>query len=173
MRVLVSLVGLLALAPVLEAQAQAPTAERLRRFLEGIRGATPVQCEMALSSINGWYGWRQIVPDRDPQAGPIVTWVENGFKEPGLVAPLGAALEDPDPCVRRMAARLLGRTRLPAARARLLQALGDANPETRRMGAIGLGVYGDRSVVPQLVRALNDREPQVRAAVAWAIGAVH
>ena len=171
MRFFVSVVGLLALAPALGAQTQTP--DRLRRLLEGIRGATPVQCEMALGSINGWYGWRQIVPDRDPQAGPLVTWVEVGPKDPGLVAPLGAALEDPDPCVRRMAARLLGRTRLPAARARLLQALGDANPETRRMGAIGLGVYGDRSVVPQLVRALNDREPQVRAAVAWALGAVH
>ena len=73
MRFFVSVVGLLALAPALEAQTQTP--DRLRRLLEGIRGATPVQCEMALGSINGWYGWRQIVPDRDPQAGPLVTWV--------------------------------------------------------------------------------------------------
>lgn len=157
---------------LLPLRVEAQAADPLRRLFDGIRGANAVQCEMAVGSVGNWYGWRQVSPDRDPQAGAVIAWVDRRHRDPALVPPLAAALKDPDTCVRRMAARLLGRIRVPAARARLLEALGDREAETRRLAAIGLGIFSDKSTTPALVRALNDRDPMVRAAVAWALGAV-
>jgi len=169
--VALSLAGGLGTAGPLAAQAAGQ--EPVRRLLDGLRGASPVQCELALRSLDFWSGWNHPIPDRDSEAGLVVAWVDRTHKDPAVVAPLAAALKDPDGCVRRLAVRLLGRVRLPAARARLLEALRDTEPETRRLGAIGLGFSNDRTAVPQLVRALQDRDPRVRAAAAWAIGAVH
>lgn len=157
----------------LPVRVEAQARDVLGRLFDGLRGANPVQCELAIGTVGTWYGWRQVTPDRDPEAGAVVAWVDQRHKNPALVAPLAAALRDPDPCVRRMAARLLGRLRVPAARASLLEALGDREAETRRLAAIGLGFYSDRTTTPQLVRALGDRDPGVRAAVAWALGAVN
>ena len=85
------------------------------------------------------------------------------------MAPFSVSLQDPDPCVRRVAARLLGRSGLPAARARLLEATRDADPVMRRLGATGLGYMDDRTLTRELVRLLDDRDPGVRAAAAWAM----
>jgi len=159
-----------ALAPAaLEAQGGAP--DRVRMLLDGIRGATPLQCELALQGMNGWWG-NGPEPGRDPAAWTVITWAAHRDVEAGSVPLLATSLRDNDPCVRRVAARLLGRSRLPAARARLLEATRDADPGMRRLGATGLGFMDDRTVVRDLVRLLDDRDPGVRAAAAWAIGAV-
>jgi HEAT repeat protein len=75
--------------------------------------------------------------------------------------------------VQRMAARLLGRTRVPAARARLVEALRDRDARVRVLGAVGLGYSDDKTAIPLLVQALKDGDPKVRAAAAWALGAIH
>jgi HEAT repeats len=168
---LVCLFALMLAGAQLEAQDGGP--DQVRALLEGVRGATPIQCELAVHALYGWYSDHDVIPDRQPEAWSVVSWAQRGHREPSIVAPLAAALKDPDACVRRLSARLLGRSQLPAARARLSEALRDADPQLRRLGAIGLGFSNDKSVVPLLVRALADRDPQVRAAAAWAIGAVH
>lgn len=159
----------LALAPAtLHSQGGAP--DRVRMLLDGMRGATPLQCELALQGMNGWWG-NGPEPGRDPAAWTVITWAAHRDVDAVNVPLLATSLRDPDACVRRVAARLLGRSRLPAARARLLEATRDADPGIRRLGATGLGFMDDQTVTRDLVRLLDDRDAGVRAAAAWAIGA--
>lgn len=169
MRALAGVAALLAPA-LLHAQGGAP--DRVRQLLDGIRGATPVQCELALQGMNGWWG-NGPEPGRDAAAWSVITWAAHRNVEAASVPMLGTALRDPDGCVRRVAARLLGRSRLPAARAKLLEATRDGDPALRRLGATGLGYMDDKTLTRDLVKLLGDRDAGVRAAAAWAIGALN
>jgi HEAT repeat protein len=89
------------------------------------------------------------------------------------VPPLVEALDGGDACVARLAVRLLGRARTPAALAALHRRLTAPAPAHRAQAAVGLGYAGQRSAVPRLVALLGDPAPTVREAAAWALGALH
>ncbi|HEX6314767.1 MAG TPA: HEAT repeat domain-containing protein [Gemmatimonadaceae bacterium] len=156
-----------AATPISENQA---TAADLRAYLDAIRGSNAIQCEIVLSSFNSWSSSR--APDRDTTAWKLSMVVHRRVDEP-LVPELVAAMRSPDDCVSRVAARVLGRSKLPAARSALLAALGDENVQLRRLAAIGIGFSDDSTANRSLVRALGDRDERVRAAAAWALGAVN
>jgi len=144
------------------------------RFLAGLRGAKPLACEMAIRSLGIGWGWRgrQHVPDAQAEQEELLRWASSRPKQAGVVPPLTAGLEDGDPCVRRMAARLLGRMRTPAATRALLEALSAPDPRTRQLGAIGLGYAEDPATVDSLLQALRDDAAGVRATAAWALGEI-
>jgi HEAT repeat protein len=146
-----------------------------RAYLGALRGANAVQCELGLHALDVSYSQRleSPVPDRRSDAWTLVSWASRRVRDPLAVPALAAALHDGDPCVRRAAARLLGRSKLPVARTRLVEALRDPEPLVRQLAALGLGFASDPSTVTPLVRALDDRDPGVRAAAAWALGALH
>lgn len=159
-------------APVAAAeQAQRADPAAVRAFLAGVRGANPIQCEMILQSFDAWSTNR--APDRDSVAWSVTTVVRRRIAAAQSVPDLATAMRGDDACAARVAARLLGRSRIPAARTELMTALGDANAQVRQLGAIGLGFSSDTTASPRLVRALADRDAGVRAAAAWALGAVH
>jgi HEAT repeat protein len=161
-----------ALGPVSRAvveENQATTAD-LRAYLDAINGSNAVQCEIVLSSFNSWSSSR--APDRDSTAWKLSMVGHRNFAE-AQVPELVAAMRSADDCVSRVAARLLGRSKLPAARSALLAALGDENVQLRRLAAIGIGFSDDTTASRSLVRALGDRDERVRAAAAWALGAVN
>jgi HEAT repeat protein len=160
--------------PVHGAQPGSDTAQ-VRAFLGALRGANAVQCELALHALHHSYTTRieNPVPDRQPEAWALVSWASRRVRDPLAIPALAAAFHDGDPCVRRAAARLLGGSKLPAARTRLLEALRDAEPLVRQLAALGLGFASDPAAVTPLVRALGDRDPGVRSAAAWALGALH
>lgn len=162
--------GLLPVASASREDPQASPAD-LRAYLEGIRGANAIQCEIVLSSFNSWSSSR--APDRDSLAWNVSMVIHRRIASEQLVPELVAAMRSPDDCVARVAARLLGRSRLAPARAALLAALRDENAQVRRLAAIGIGFSEDSTVSGPLVRALADRDERVRAAAAWALGAVH
>jgi HEAT repeat protein len=143
----------------------------VRTFLQGVRGANAVQCELILQSFHGWSS--DAMPDRDSVAWAVTNVVRQRAATSQSVPDLMAALRSDDECAARTAARLLGRSRLPAARTELLAALGDADAQVRRLAAIGLGFSSDTTASRALVRVLADRDARVRAAAAWALGAVH
>jgi hypothetical protein len=153
----------------IEQQQADPTA--VRAFLEGVRRANAIQCELILQSFHGWSS--DAMPDRDSVAWTVTHVVRQRSATSQSVPDLMAALRSGDDCAARTAARLLGRSRLPAARTELLAALGDADAGVRRLAAIGLGFSSDTTASPALVRVLADRDARVRAAAAWALGAVH
>ena len=147
------------------------TAADLRAYLDGMRGANAIQCEIALSSFNSWSSSRS--PDRDSTAWNVAMVIHRRVRTADLVPELVTAMRSGDACVSRIAARLLGRSGLEPARAALLSALRDDNAQVRRLAAIGIGFTDDSTVTAPLVRALADRDAMVRAAAAWAIGAVN
>jgi HEAT repeat protein len=146
------------------------------KLVEAARGADPVVCGLAARALDqGWWehgmGIEPAVSD-DPVSREVVDWALAPREAAGAVAPLAAALADPDPCVRRLAARILGRTRSPEAVTALRRALGSAGPGEREMAAVGLGFAEDGAALPDLVEALRDPEPGVRIAAAWALGEI-
>ena len=143
----------------------------VRAFLQGVRGANAIQCELILQSFHGWSS--DAPPDRDSVAWTVTHVVRQRAATSQSVPDLMAALRSGDDCSARAAARLLGRSRLPVARTELLAALGDADARVRRLAAIGLGFSSDTTASSALVRVLADRDATVRAAAAWALGAVH
>ena len=147
------------------------TAFELRAYVDGMRGANAIQCEIALSGFNSWSSSR--APDRDSVAWNVAMVVHRRVEMQELVPELVTAMRSGDACVSRLAARFLGRSRLESARSALITALRDEDAQVRRLAAIGIGFTEDSTVTQPLVRALADRNPDVRAAVAWALGAVH
>jgi HEAT repeat protein len=153
------------------AQRSEASAADFRAYLDGIRGANAIQCEIILSSFNSWSSSR--VPDRDSVAWNVAMVVHRQLGSAELVPELVTTLRSGDACSARAAARLLGKSRLASARTALLAALQDQNAQVRRLAAIGIGFSRDSTVNGPLVRALADRDAMVRAAVAWALGAVN
>jgi hypothetical protein len=119
------------LAPAM-LEAQSGTQDQAKVLLDGMRGANAMQCELALQGMNNWWN-NGPEPGRDPAAWTVIRYAAHREVPAGSVQMLATALRDTDPCVRRVAARLLGRSELPAARARLIEATegrrsGDAPP---------------------------------------------
>lgn len=162
--------ALLSVSSVTEENPQA-TAADLRDYLNGMRGSNAIQCEIALSSFNSWSSNR--APDRDSLAWNVTMVVHRRMASAELIPELVTAMRSGDDCVSRLAARLLGRSRLPQARTELHAALRDENARVRTLAAIGIGFSEDSTASAPLVRALADRDERVRAAVAWALGAVN
>ena len=150
----------------------------LMRLLRSVRAADPLLCEMAVrnADMHGWWSnWGPISGDPlelDSASAATIRWIQNEHNDPRLVAPLTAALRDPDGCVRRLAGSFLGRVQHPSARAALVSALDDANASTRASAAIGLGLGEHRAAVQSLIARLRDSDAAVRRASAWALGAI-
>ena len=152
-------------------------AENVAALIAAVRNANPILCELASRGAM-WNGnWQYVgpaTPLRARSAGDmdLVRFAASSPKGREVIAPLRAALGDPDPCVRRFVAPLLGRTQQSAAVETLVTALRDENAVTREAAAVGLRFAENPSTIDPLTRALEDREPSVRAAAAWALGEI-
>ena len=152
---------------------------RVRRLLDAARGTNTVACELAAAAVDGRSGWYS---DSDGDFRPgsavdsasadVVRWVRHHDVDPTAVPVLRAGLSDPDWCVRRLAAPLLGQARGPAAMQAMLAALASSDPVAREMGALALGFANDSMSVAPLVARLRDDAPRVRATAAWALGEI-
>ncbi len=182
-----------------------PDSARVASLLASVERIDPVACEMLSDQVgNFWWsdggvGVGQFADVRtaaraakDSLAAPV--------RDPRAVTLLVARLEHDDPCVRLVAAKLLGNSTAsdaaitraldagaarvreaalraagerdrPALRARVERMLGD-EPAVAAMAAWALGEFETRASVPALVRALAHEDARVRAAAAWALGAI-
>ncbi len=153
-----------------------PDSAAVVALLRQARGTSPVLCHFAGRALEGRYGRHgmisEITLEGDPLSAALERWADRGLDDPAAVAPLRAALDDGDACVRSLGARLLGRTEVPRARAALLDALRAPSPSSREAAALGLGLvrHRDEAVERALIGALADREGLVRGRAAWALG---
>jgi len=152
----------------------ASDATRAEQVLDAVRGTSSIACELIVRSLGvGWgWGWGRMhyEPDVAREHLELARWTSEAPDDPAAIAPLRAALDDPDTCVQRVAARLLGRTDHPRAVASLIDALASPNPRTRQLAAVGLGYAESPESVDPLLGALRDDVSSVRAAAAWALG---
>lgn len=151
--------------------------DELATLLQGVKGAGPIACGLALLALDGrGYGGPEVRADIEVSPGsPLSTrtltrWAARPPRAPALVPPLRTALVDGDSCVRRTAARLLGRNGTDPAVAALVETLRTSDPLGRRSAALALGAARRPSTVAALRGALRDDDPGVRAAAAWALG---
>ena len=100
------------------------------------------------------------VADRSDRALAIELAARSGTQE--CTAAVVAALEDPDPGIRRTAAGAMSILRTPAAVGALSRALLDPHADVRVAAVRSLGVIDDDSVPPILISALKDPEVRVR-----------
>jgi hypothetical protein len=151
--------------------------DELETLLQGVRGVGPIACGLALLALDG-RGYRgpevradiEVSPGSPLSTRALTRWVTHPPRDPALVPPLRTALADADSCVRRTAARLLGRNRTDPAVTALLNTLRTSDAVGRRSAALALGVAGRPSTAPALREALRDDDAGVRAAAAWALG---
>ena len=151
-------------------------AQNVAALIAAVRNANPILCELASRGAMWSGNWQYVGPATPLRARTgdmeLVRFAASSPKGRDVIAPLRAALGDPDPCVRRFVAPLLGRTQQDAAVETLVTALRDENPVTREAAAVGLRFADNPSTIDPLSRALEDREASVRAAAAWALGEV-
>ncbi len=164
-------------APRQVSQPSRDDAENVAALIAAVRNGNPVLCELAARGASWDGNWRHVGPAsplraRDAAMMELVRFAASSPKGREVIAPLRAALGDPDPCVRRFVAPLLGRTQHNAAVEALVTALRDANPVTREAAAVGLRFAEKPETIDALMRALEDRESTVRAAAAWALGEI-
>lgn len=165
-------------APSREAQsATRDEAENVAALIAAVRNGNPVLCELAARGASWDGNWRFVGPasplhTRSAPTMELVRFAASSPKGRDVIPPLRAALGDPDPCVRRFVAPLLGRTQHDAAVEALVAALRDANALTREAAAVGLRFAEKPRTIDPLTRALEDQESAVRAAAAWALGEI-
>jgi hypothetical protein len=154
-----------------------PDGDAVSAVLAGARGTNPVVCALAARALDDRFGWSGLDswggwPPGEGEAGQsrMVDRLMEGVQDGAAIPPLAAGLADADPCVRRLAAPLLGRMRDPRAVAALRGALAGPDPATRAAAAIGLGFTRDAGVGSALVAALGDASSEVRSGAAWALG---
>lgn len=162
-------------APTRQALSPQDEAENVAALIAAVRNANPVLCELAARGA-AWDGnWHSVGPAsplraRGEETMTLVRFAASSPRSRDVIQPLRAALGDPDPCVRRFVAPLLGRTQHDAAVETLVTALRDASATTREAAAVGLRFAEKPSTLDPLMRALEDSESSVRAASAWALG---
>ena len=163
--------------PTREASSTRDDVQNVAALIAAVRNANPVLCELAARGA-AWDGnWQYVGPAsplraRNAPMMELVRFAASSPKGREVIAPLRAALGDPDPCVRRFVAPLLGRTQQNAAVETLVAALRDENPVTREAAAVGLRFAEKPATIDPLTRALEDQESSVRAAAAWALGEI-
>jgi HEAT repeat protein len=148
---------------------------RAAAILAAVRGSNDIMCEMAVRSLDGRFGnwgWSGATPDGGTEHWELLRWATRDIESAAAVPLLGAALSDSDSCVRRVAARLLGRVSHRAASEALLQELRSGDSVAKQMAAIGLGYAEHGAGVEPLIDALRRESAPVRVAAAWALGEI-
>jgi len=138
------------------------------RFLAAARGADPVICTLAGAPIGDGWGYHGAPPDPASDAA-LLEWAFKPSLDERDHMVLEEGIRDADPCVRAMAARLLGAAGSDGTRI-LTDALDDARADVRRAAVEGLGYAEDAGTLGALLRSLEDEDAGVRATAAWALG---
>ena len=142
-------------------------------MLTRMRGTNAFACELAMINVDhrNWFGGLSnqisdspLIDDSTQIALP------EELDAPAVLDLLFRGLRDSDACVRRAAASLLGRTKVPATAERLRGTLDDSDPQTRALAAFAVGLGEHPSANERLMTLLDDAAPTVRATAAWALG---
>jgi HEAT repeat protein len=153
----------------------APQEGTAAAFLDGLAGTPPVACELVLHALGNRWGSGSVRPRvHAPLGAPageraLAEWARAGQPAARDAPALLAALAHADPCVARVAARLLGTLDDAGTRARVRERARTASGTGRLAALVALAHQDDAEAVPVLEAALADADPEVRRAAAWAL----
>lgn len=183
-----------------------PDSARVAALFDAMGRTDVVTCEMLSDQIgNFWWGGDEWGIGRLSDARPGVRAAKDSVsgrvRDPAAIRQLTATLTSDDPCLRRTAARMLGRSTItddalarffddpsprvveaallaagaqerPALRGRLESLLGSRTESTAAMAAWALGQLEMRESVAPLATALERGTQKVRIHAAWALGQI-
>jgi HEAT repeat protein len=93
-------------------------------------------------------------------------------KDPKAIRVLGSHLSDPNPCLRRTAAQLLGGSNNDEALRTLREAMKSSDGKLREAAVLGLGHAEDMGSFDALTKSLRDPDNDVARMSAWALGEI-
>src|SRR2546428_842197 len=151
-----------------------PDSARAALLLEALRRSDPVVCDHLAQSLGDvWIseaGGASIRAFADP--GPSREAVRGSLahpvRDPRALRLLAGALDEPNPCARRVAAKLLGRAQ--GAGRPLHEAARSPSPRVREAAVYAIGVADAPELLEDLRAAARDRDASVVAMAAWALG---
>ena len=150
-----------------------PDSARVAALLAAMAATDPVTCEMIGDRVgNGWWnnedwGVGQL-SDARPEARAARDSLSGEVRDPRAIAALTAALSGDNPCVRRTAATMLGRSTVSDDALRRL--LDDQSPRIREAALVAAG-HAERPALRERSEALlRDRDEAVASMAAWSLG---
>ncbi len=156
-------------------ETRGPDSAAVAGFIGALATSDPVVCQFAVMSIgNYWNHGDDEFPtgnlkDEETQETRRQT-LSRPVSDPAAIALLIQSLGSTQPCVRRAAARMLGRGRVPEPVRQLRFALRTGDSRVREAAALGLGEAEDPGAFHDLARALNDKDVAVVRMAAYALG---
>jgi HEAT repeat protein len=183
-----------------------PDSARVAMLLDAMPHVDPAVCEMLSDQIgNFWsssdeWGVGEL-SDARAAARVAKDSISGQVRDPGAIRHLTAQLASDDPCVRRIAAKMLGNSTVaddalagllddpsarvreatlvavgehdrPALRPRVERMLAGSDAALVAMAAWTLGELEDHASVAPLTRVLDHSVPRVRMTAAWALGEI-
>lgn len=148
---------------------------RIAMMLDALGKTDPLVCDLIGDQLgNFWTSGRTAglgrLADAPATLQPAKDSLSGTITDPRAVKLLIANLAGDDPCVRRVSAKLLGRSNIAADR--LAALLEDASPRVREGAALAAGEDERPELRIPLEKALSDRTPAVSVMAAWALGEI-
>ena len=156
---------------------QEPDEVYARELLSSVRGANGVLCGAVDRSFDTGY-WAHSLSSviesdfADQRSADIARWVGKRKFSESVLSVVRPALADPDACVRRIAARVAGGTKVTGLHNRLSNELASSDTRTRTAAIFALGFGDSVESIPALRENLNASDRNVRVAAIWALGTI-
>lgn len=149
-----------------------PDSARIASLLSALASGDPLVCEIVASQAgNVWWGGHTRAVGRFADArvdqAAAADSLSGRITAPGAMRFLTATLAHENACVRRLAARLLGRSAIETSALSAL--LDDPSPRVREAAAYAIGAGDKRSARAALERMLTQRGAAEAAMAAWAL----
>lgn len=193
-RRVVALVGLLAAATVTATTARTlarssapqgieedsvrvgPDSARVAKLLDALGKTDRLVCDLIADQIGNfwWDGGRHGLgefADATSASRAAKDSMGGRVRDSRAIALLSSNLRAEDPCVRKIAAKMLGHS--TERTNQLVKLLDDGAPRVREAAAFALGVGERREARSALERTLDTREGALAAMSAWALGEIH
>ena len=154
-----------------------PDSARVATFLGALAATDRVVCEMVADQVgNFWSDEGPTGIGRFADATPGVTLGKDSLagrvRDPRAIVLLTSTLAADDACVRRLAAKMLGRSAVKTER--IVQLLGEGAPRVREAAAYALGAGERKEARQALERAVESggADQATPAMAAWALGEI-
>ncbi|MBI2797526.1 MAG: HEAT repeat domain-containing protein [Gemmatimonadetes bacterium] len=150
-----------------------PDSARVAGLLASLGTSDPLVCELIGDQIgNFWsdagrFGIGSFA-DAPAASQPAKDSLHGRVSDPKAIAVLTAGLDAANPCVRRVAAKLLGRSRVETTA--LVQLLSSPQARVREAAAYALGAEDRKEARLELERVLKARSGPEAAMAAWTLG---
>ena len=154
---------------------QGPDSAAVAGFFKALASSDPLICQFAVNNIgNNWgpqhgeYETGKLAGENSLEAARRT--LNRPVNDAAAISLLSHSLGNQDPCMRRGAAEMLGRSGNEQAVRQLRGALRHESARVREAAALGLASAEDATAFHDLTRALHDRERAVVRMAAYALG---